>query len=78
MPENNKPPPGLLNALALVGTLGLVLAAPVVVGVAAGVALDRLAGTRVAFTILGTVGGVAAGFYAAWRLLARSLPPPRR
>ena len=62
-------PRTLARALALVGQLGFTVAGGVAAGVAAGWALDRWAGTRAVFTILGILVGLAGGALAAYRLL---------
>jgi len=76
MPDSGKHPPGVAHALALVGSLGLVLVVPVLAGVIAGAALDRALGSGGVATLLGALGGIAAGFYTAWRLIMRILQPP--
>ncbi|MBN2311782.1 MAG: AtpZ/AtpI family protein [Candidatus Hydrogenedentes bacterium] len=63
-----------LRALALVGQLGLVVAACIVSGVGAGVVLDRWLGGRGLVLVAMVLLGVAAGAYAAYRLLAKEIP----
>ena len=62
-------PRTLLRALALVGQLGFTVAGGAAAGVAAGWALDRWAGTRAVFKIVGILVGLAGGTLAAYRLL---------
>lgn len=73
VPEKPPSQPGALRAMALVGQLGLVMAVPIVLGVAAGVYLDAWLGGRgavLAVMILLGIGGGAAGVY---RLLAKEI-----
>ncbi len=55
-------------ALRLSG-LGWYIAACVVLGVLGGLGLDKLVGTSVLFTILGTVLGSVVAFWGAYKLV---------
>jgi ATP synthase protein I len=57
----------LARNLALVGTLGWLVALPALIGAIAGRSLDRRAGTGVAFTFGLMAFGIALGSYLAWR-----------
>ncbi len=63
-------PSTVLRALGLVGQLGFVVAGSVAAGLAAGWALDRWAGTRAVFKVVGIFVGLAGGAVAAYRLLS--------
>ncbi len=56
------------TALRFVG-VGWYVAACIVVGVLGGLGLDRLAGTRPLFTLLGVLVGTAAAFYGVYKLV---------
>ena len=69
--KEQKPSREIWSALSLLGQLGWVVAAPIVIGVVAGRSVDRWLGTHgIALAILILVG-VAAGAYGAYRLCAR-------
>ncbi len=61
----------MYQALGLVAQLGLVVAICVGAGLAGGFLLDRLLGWSGPLTAAGVLVGVAAGFYAAGKLLFR-------
>ncbi|MFO7974959.1 MAG: AtpZ/AtpI family protein [Candidatus Hydrogenedentota bacterium] len=73
MPEEPPSQQSVLRALALVGQLGLVIAAPIVVSVIGGVYLDAWLKGRgivlVVMIVLGVGGGIAGGY----RLLAKEI-----
>ena len=48
--------------------LGWYVAACIVIGVAAGLGLDHLVGTRPLFTLLGILFGTVAAFYGMYKL----------
>jgi len=58
-----------LRALALFGTLGLMVVAGALFGVVAGLWLDRALGTGGLFLVAGILLGLAGGIYGAYRLL---------
>lgn len=62
-----------LTALALVGQVGLVVAAGVVGGVLGGLYLDGLLGNTGAVVVVATLAGIGAGVYGAYRLLAKEM-----
>lgn len=63
-----------LTALGLVGTLGFLVALPIVGGVLLGAVLDRLAGGGGLILLGGVLAGVAAGIYGAYRVIMREIP----
>ena len=64
-------------ALALrVTGLGWYVVACVVVGSLGGVWLDKLAGTKVLFTLLGVLFGTMAAFYGLYKMVAPFLKTP--
>ncbi len=63
-----------LTALGLVGTVGFLVAVPIVGGVVAGALIDRLAGTGGIGLIAGILLGVFAGMYGAYRVIMRETP----
>jgi ATP synthase protein I len=66
-----------LRALALVGQLGLVMALPIVAGVAGGVWLDRYLETGGIVLAAMLFLGLAVGAAGVWRILKQELPPCR-
>ena len=62
-----------LSALALVGQLGLVVVAPVVLGALAGAWLDARAGTGGVFVIGLLLLGLGGGLVGAWRIVMREI-----
>ena len=68
---------GLGLALRVTG-LGWYVVACVVVGTLGGVGLDKLAGTKVLFTLLGVLFGTVAAFYGLYKMIKPFLkgPPP--
>lgn len=60
-----------VRGLALVSQLGLVFAAPVVLGALIGQALEARFAGRGLILVAGVLVGVAAGAVAAYRLIAR-------
>ncbi len=63
----------IIFSLSLITQVGLVIAASIVVGLLLGRWLDGLLGLRVGFALLGTVFGVGAGLFSAFRLLRSAL-----
>ena len=55
-------------ALRLTG-LGWYVAFCIVIGVVGGIWLDRFAGTRLLFTLLGTVLGSVAAFWGVYKMI---------
>jgi ATP synthase protein I len=60
---------GYLKYLALVGEVGVVIAASIGGGLLAGVLLDRWLGTGPVLTVVLLLAGIAAGFLQMFRLL---------
>lgn len=60
-------------ALALVGQLGFVIAAPIVAGVMAGVYLDKKLGTSGLILVPMVLVGLAGGLLAAYRLIRKAV-----
>jgi F0F1-type ATP synthase assembly protein I len=58
------------TAWALVGQLGLTMAASIVFGILLGLWLDGIAGTRPLFTLLFSLIGITAGSLAGYRAVA--------
>lgn len=58
--------------LALTGSVGWMIALPMVAGVFLGRRLDARLGTGLAFTLGLMLAGLAAGAYGVWRLFLRS------
>lgn len=70
-----KPPDtSFLRALALVGQVGLVMVAAIAFGVTFGLVLDRRFEAGGAILIPMILGGVGAGGYLAYRVLAKEIP----
>ena len=65
---DQKPPQGLEAAL-LVTQLGVVIAAPIVLGVWLGVSLDRRFGTGGVLLFVGLLLGIGAGGLGAYRIV---------
>ena len=55
-------------ALRLVG-VGWFLAASVIIGIAAGLFLDKWLGTTVIFTLLGVLLGITVAFYGLYKMV---------
>ena len=64
-------------ALRLTG-LGWYVAFCILLGVVGGIWLDRLAGTHVVFTLLGTVLGSVAAFWGVYRMVVPVLYGAKR
>ena len=58
---------------ALFSEIGFALAIPTLLGVVAGDQVDRTIGTWPIFLLVGSLGGLALGGYASYRLLTRFL-----
>jgi F0F1-type ATP synthase assembly protein I len=58
------------TAWALVGQLGLTMAASIVFGILLGLWVDGIAGTRPLFTLLCSLVGISAGSLAGYRAVA--------
>lgn len=67
------PEASALSALALVGQVGLVLAAAIVAGVVGGMYLDRWAGGHGLILVGMILLGIVSGVYGVYRMLAREL-----
>ncbi len=63
----------ILIWFALVAQLGIIMSVSIYIGYRAGFWLDQVFGTRMWFTIGGTLLGVASGFYSLYRLVARMM-----
>lgn len=63
--------PSWVQGLALVSQLGLVFAAPVVLGALIGKALDARFNAGGLILVAGVLLGVAAGAFAAYRIIAQ-------
>ncbi len=75
MPESKKPSElSGLSALALVGQVGLVVAAGIVGGVAAGVYLDRFFNAKGIILVVMVFFGILAGIYGAYRIIIKEIP----
>ncbi len=59
-------------ALRLVG-VGWFLAASVIIGIVAGLFLDKWLGTKVIFTLLGVLMGITVAFYGLYQMVKRFL-----
>ena len=55
-------------ALRLTG-LGWYIAACIVIGILAGIGLDKLLGTRVLFTLIGIILGSIAAFWGVYKMV---------
>lgn len=62
-----------LGALALVGQVGLAVAAPIVAGVLGGLFLDRFLGGTGIVLLLMIFLGIAAGIFGAYRAISAHL-----
>ncbi len=73
-PPSKPPDTSFLRSLALVGQVGLVMVGAIAFGVTFGIYMDRLfqAGGMILIPMI--VGGVAAGGYLAYRVLAKEIP----
>jgi F0F1-type ATP synthase assembly protein I len=58
---------------ALFSEIGFALAIPTLLGVLAGDQVDRTIGTWPIFLLVGSLGGLALGGYASYRLITRFL-----
>ena len=63
-----RPDAGILQALALVGQIGLVVVAPTIVGLLLGRMAGQAWGNPILLTIAGLLLGLVAGSMAAYRL----------
>ena len=73
MNENDKNKSGIgssLEALTLITQLGLTIAIPIVLGVAAGHWIDGKLGTGMVFSLILLIIGIAGGITGAYRLVA--------
>ena len=61
----------VINALSLVGQIGLVMFACVAIGLFGGVHLDRWLGTEPLFLLILTLVGVASGFRAVYMMIKK-------
>ncbi|HEX6540337.1 MAG TPA: AtpZ/AtpI family protein [Ktedonobacterales bacterium] len=69
--EDNKPPTASDWAgLVLVGQLGLTVAIPILLGIAAGLFIDSKLRSSPIATLIGLLLGLAAGVYGAYRLVS--------
>lgn len=66
------------RSLALLGTLGWLIVAPLLVGMFGGRWLDHWTGGGVRWTLGGAAAGLAFGTWMAWRKLAESEEEERR
>lgn len=62
-----------LSAMVLIGQLGLVVVAPIVVGALAGAWLDARLGTGGLFVIALLLLGLGGGLVGAWRIVMREI-----
>lgn len=62
-----------LGALALVGQVGLAVAAPIVAGVVGGLFLDRFLGGTGLMLVPAILLGIAAGIVGAYRVIVTHL-----
>ncbi len=61
------------SGLALMGSVGWVVALPMVAGIFLGFHLDKRFGGGLSFTLGLLVLGLASGLYSAWRFFLREL-----
>ena len=61
-----------MKYFGLISQLGLAMASAIVVGLLLGLFLDKIIGGRGAFTVLGILLGIGAGFFYTYRLLHSS------
>lgn len=66
------------RSLTLLGTLGWLIVAPLLIGTFGGRWLDHLLGAGVAWTLGGATAGLALGGWMAWRKLVESEEEERR
>jgi len=66
------------RSLALLGTLGWLIVAPLLLGLFGGRWLDHLTGGGVSWTLGGATAGLALGGWMAWRKLVESEEEERR
>lgn len=66
------------RSLALLGTLGWLIVAPLLLGLFGGRWLDRLTGTGITWTLGGATAGLAFGGWIAWRKLVEVEEEERR
>lgn len=71
-PQQRKSPSGL-SALALVSQLGLVMALPIVGGVAIGVYMERRFAPKGVWLVLGILLGIVVGGAGVYRILAKEI-----
>ncbi len=71
MSKNKEEDFDLLNSFALLTQIGLTLAIPIIIGIAAGELLDSASGGGHVFLFSLLVVGIVVGFYAAYRELKR-------
>jgi len=62
-------PPSVWGSLALVGSLGLIIAIPLALGAFLGNYLDGITHTKDIYLLLGLLLGLISGIYGAYRLL---------
>lgn len=75
MPKQPEPPDtSFLRSLALIGQVGLVMVAAIAFGVTFGLVLDRRFEAGGVILIPMILGGVGAGGYLAYRILAKEIP----
>jgi len=74
--SNERKPPDIsfMRSLALVGQVGLVMVAAIAFGVTFGIYMDRRFQAGGTILIPMIFGGVCAGGYLAYRLLAKEIP----
>ncbi|HUY76836.1 MAG TPA: AtpZ/AtpI family protein [Ktedonobacterales bacterium] len=67
---NNNPYRGAALAFALVGQVGLLISLGALLGIGAGLFIDRELHTSPIATLIGLLLGLAAGIYGVFRLIA--------
>lgn len=77
MPLNRRDPTNQIGRaatyFALFSEIGFVLAIPILIGVVVGDRIDRMIGSWPILLLVGTLGGMALGGYASYRLISRFL-----
>ena len=61
----------ILSTLAMVGQLGLLMAACILAGFLAGLYLDKVLGTRPVLAVVLLLAGVGAGMLVSYRMIVR-------
>jgi ATP synthase protein I len=68
--DNKRRDPNDWSALALLGQVGLVLVIPMLIGIFAGLFIDKQLHSSPIATLIGLLLGLAAGVYGVYRLVS--------